>query len=206
MKGKGFFFTLLVFIFFFLVLISVTTWTRIQEAREEQLVAYIRISRMNEFSDMMRDDAKRATQLIGLNALRVATTYVAFNNNRKYLNNSNCLQKSCIYELMYNATIERNDSYIKLDGWLVNFSRPDQMGNRTLSKWDEQMLLLADRSNFNLSISRDSIVVYQSDPWNVKIGYNLRFNISDRALDSIFRKEIVPVLITIPITNYTYGG
>jgi len=203
---KGFFFTLLVFIFFFLVLVSITAWTRIQETNEEQIVVSIRIQKMNEFSTMLSEDAKRMSQLAAFNAIKAATTYVAFNNDTKYLNNSNCLERSCIYELMYNGTIGGLENYTKRDGKQVNLSTPDQMGNSILRKWDDQIKLLANRANFNVSIARDNIGVYQSDPWNVNIGYTLRFNVTDKALDTVFRREVVPILVTIPITNYTYGG
>jgi len=208
MEKKGFFFTLLIFIFLFLVLVSVTAWTRIQESSEEQVVVSIRISKMNEFSSMLRDDAERMTQICGANALKVAATYVAFNNQSKFLNDSACLQKSCVYELMYNATIGGKTNYTKGDksNTNVSFSDTDQIGSLTLKDWDDHIMSLANKANFNLTIYRDNIGVYQSDPWNVKIGYNLHFNTSDKALDSVFRREAVPILVTIPITNQTYSG
>jgi len=205
MNQKGFFFTLLVFIFFFLVLISVTAWTRMQESREEQVVTAVRVTRMNEFSSMVREDAKRITHLVGLNALKVAASYVAFNNDSRYLDNSQCFERLCLYELMYNGTIERKENYTKSDGY-VNFTSTSQMGNLLLKNWDDQILTLANRSEFNVNMSRQNISIYQSDSWNVKIGYNLHFNISDKALDTVFRREVIPVLVTIPLTNYTYPG
>lgn len=206
MEKKGFFFTLLVFIFFFLVLISVTAWTRIRESQEEQLVVSIRINRMNQFAEMLKEDAERMTLLSGTNALRVAATYVAYNNESKYLNNANCFKNNCIYELMYNATLGGKENYTKMDGNNVSFSSPDQMGNLTLKEWDVRMTQLGEKAGFNVSIHRDNIGVYQSDPWNVKIGYNLYLNITDKALDSVFRRETLPLLVTIPITNQTYLG
>jgi hypothetical protein len=116
------------------------------------------------------------------------------------------LENSCIYELLYNATIEGKGNYTNYDDVDVNFSNPDQMGSLILRRWGGNIIQLANRSGFNITIYRDNIGVYQSDPWNVKIGYNMHFNVSDRALDSVFRKDMVPVLVTIPITNYTYGG
>jgi hypothetical protein len=206
MKKKAFFFTLLVFIFFFLILISVTAWTRTKETQEQQDVSSIRINRMNEFSNVVREDAVRSTQLAGFNALKSAAAYVALNNNSKFLNNQNCLENSCVYELMYNATIEGNGNYTTFGGDNITFSASDQMGNLTILQWDQRMIESADRSNFNISISRRDIAVFQSDPWNVNIGYNMYVNISDRALDSVFRRDFIPVLVTIPITNYTYSG
>jgi len=208
MEKKGFFFTLLIFIFLFLVLVSVTAWTRIQESSEEQVVVSIRISKMNEFSSMLRDDAERMTQICGANALKVAATYVAFNNESRFLNDSACLQKSCVYELMYNATIGGKVNYTKGDKSKTNvsFSNLDQMGSLTLKNWDDRITSLADKANFNLTLYRDNVGVYQSDPWSVKIGYNLHFNITDKALDSVFRREVVPILVTIQITNQTYTG
>lgn len=203
---KAFFFTLLVFVFFFLVLISVTAWTRTREAEEQQDVSSVRIAKMNEFSNMVRDDAVRRTQLAGFNAIRTAAAYVALNNQSKFLNNSNCSNNSCIYELMYSATMGGNQNYTTYNNVTINFSAPDQMGNITLLAWDQNMVRLADMSNYNINISRQDVAVFQSDPWNVRIGYNLYVNISDRALDSVFRKDFTPMLVTIPITNYTYAG
>jgi len=204
---KGFFFTLLVFIFFFLVLISVTTWNRVQEQEEQNIVIDVRVSKMNEFSDMVREDAIRMTRIIGLNALRSATNYVADNNKTSwpYLNNSNCLLGSCIYELMYNASIEGNGTFINRRGILENFSNSSYMGTLIFRNWDQQMIQLANNSNFNANLSRDNIGIFQSDPWSVHIGYNLYLNVSDRASDTVSRSEIVPVLVAIPILNYTAG-
>ena len=203
---KGFFFTLLVFIFFFLVLISVTTWQRVQEQEEQNIVVDVRVSKMNEFSDMVREDATRMTRIIGLNALRSAANYVA--NNKKtvpYLNNSNCLLGSCIYELMYNASIEGNGTFITRQGPLENFSNSTYMSTLTLRSWDQQIIQLANSSNLDASISRDNVGVFQSDPWSVQIGYNFHLNVSDRASDTVFRSEIIPVLVSIPVINYTTG-
>lgn len=205
MNKKAFFFTLLVFIFFFFVLISVTSWMRAKESIEQQDVASIRINRINEFSRMLREDAVRRTQLTGFNAMEIASAYVATNNQSKFLNNSQCLNSSCIYELMYNATLAGSQNYTAYNNITINFSSPDRMGNLTLWAWDQSMTQLADLANLNISISRQDVAVYQSDPWNVKIGYNMYVNISDRALDSVFRTDLVPVLVTIPITNYTYS-
>jgi len=206
MKKKAFFFTLLVFIFFFLVLISVTTWTQTKEAQQQQDVSAIRVTKMNEFSRVIGDDAVRSTQLAGFNALKSASAYVASNNNSKFLNNSNCLNNSCIYELMYNATIEGKTNYTTFKGDNISFSAPDQMANLTLLAWDQKMTQLANMSNFDIKIARRDVAVFQSDPWNVRIGYNLYVNISDGALDTLFRTDLIPVLVTIPITNYTYSG
>ncbi|NYZ79345.1 hypothetical protein H0N99_04320 [Candidatus Micrarchaeota archaeon] len=206
MKKKAFFFTLLVFIFSFLVLISVTAWIRTMESLEKQDVSSVRITKMNEFSNRVKDDAVRSTQLTGFNALRTAATYVASNNQSKFLNNLNCINNFCIYELMHNVTIEGNSNYTNWNGVNISFSAPDQMGNFTLLTWDQKITRLANASDFNISIARMDVAVFQSDPWNVKIGYNLYFNISDRTLDSVFRTDMVPVLVTIPITNYTYSG
>lgn len=206
MGKKGFFFTLLTFIFFFLILISITTWSRIREPREERVVIDIRIKKMNEFSNLVREDAFRMTQIIGFNSLKTATRYVSSNNESLYLNNSGCLAGSCLYELMYNATIAGKTNYTDVKKNNVSFSDSGQMGDLIIRKWDEQMILLADRSNFDAKIFRDNIAVYQSDPWNVKIGYNLYLNVTDRASDLVSRSEVIPVLVTLPITNYTYGG
>ncbi len=206
MKRKAFFFTLLVFIFFFLVLISVTAWTRTKETQEKQDVSLTRIAKMNEFSDKLRDDAARRTQLAGFNALRTAASYVASNNESKFLDNSKCSNSSCIYELMYNATIGGKQTYPNWINQTINFSDPNQMGSFTLWEWDQNMTQLANTLNYDISIARRDIAVFQSDPWNVKIGYNLYVNITDRALDSVFRTNLIPVLVTIPITNYTYSG
>jgi hypothetical protein len=203
---KGFFFTLLVFILFLLVLISVTAWSRIRESQEEQVVVSMRINKMNEFAEMIKEDAERTTLLSGANALRTAAAYVAYNNESKFLNNADCFQKDCIYELMYNATIGGKENYTKMDGNNVSFSDSDQMGNFTLKNWDERIVKLGDKAGFNVTIYRDNIGVYQSDPWSVEIGYNLYLNITDKALDSVFRRDLTPILVTIPLTNYTYGG
>ncbi|MEM3555189.1 MAG: hypothetical protein QXF56_00470 [Candidatus Micrarchaeia archaeon] len=203
---KGFFFTLLIFIFFFLVLISVTAWTRIRESQEEQVVVSMRINKMNEFAQMIREDAERTTLLCGANALRTAAAYVAYNNESKFLNNAKCFDRNCIYELMYNATLGGKENYTKMDGNNVSFSSPDHMGNLTLKEWDARMIQLGEKAGFNVSIYRDNIGIYQSDPWNVKIGYNLHLNITDKSLDSVFRRDLTPILVTIPLTNYTYGG
>jgi hypothetical protein len=203
---KGFFFTLLVFIFFFLVLISVTTWQRVQEQEEQNIVVDVRVKKMNEFSNMVREDATRMTQIIGLNALRSAANYVANNNKAwPYLNNSNCLLGSCIYELMYNASMGGNGTFINRKGIVENFSNSSYMGNFTLRNWDRQMIQLANNSNFNANLSRDNIGIFQSDPWSVQIGYNLYLNVSDRASDIVSRSEIMPVLVAIPLLNYTAG-
>jgi len=204
MTKKGFFFTLLVFIFFFLVLISITTWNRVQEPKEQNVVVDVRVKKMNEFSSMVREDAVRMTQIAGLNAIKSAAKYVANNNDSKYLNNSGCLAGLCIYELMYNASIEGNGSYATKKT-IDYFNDSSYMSYLILSKWDQQMIQLANRSNFNASISRDNIGIFQSDPWSVRIGYNLYLNVSDRASDTISRSEIIPVLVTIPIINYTSG-
>lgn len=206
MKKKAFFFTLLVFIFFFLVLISVTSWNQTKESEQQQDVSSLRVVRMNEFSNMLRDDAFRTTQIVGFNSLRTATAYVASNNQRWFLSNQNCLSKFCIYELMYNSTIAGATNYTTWGNITVNFSDYNQMGNLTLKTWDQNMANLANRSNFNINISRMDVAVYQSDPWNVKIGYNMYVNVSDRALDSVFRKDLIPITVTIPLTNYTYTG
>jgi hypothetical protein len=206
MKKKAFFFTLLVFIFFFIVLISVTAWNQTKESQQQQDVSSSRVTRIGEFSNMLRDDAFRTTQLVGFNALRTATAYVASNNNSLYLNDSSCLNKSCIYELMYNATIAGKQNYTTWGNHIVNFSAPDQMGGLTLSIWDKNMSRLANISNFDIKMSRQDIAIYQSDPWNVKIGYNLYVNITDRALDAVFRTDFLPIAVTIPLTNYTYAG
>ncbi|MCX6775944.1 MAG: hypothetical protein NT130_03800 [Candidatus Micrarchaeota archaeon] len=203
---KGFFFTLLVFIFFFLVLISVTTWNRVQEQEDQNIVIDVRVSKMNEFSNMVREDAIRMTHIIGLNALKSAANYVANNNKAwPYLNNSNCLLGSCIYELMYNASIEGNGTFIDRKGIVKNFSNSSYMGALIFRNWDQQMIQLANSSNFNANLSRDNIGIFQSDPWSVQIGYNLYLNVSDKASDTVSRSEIMPVLVAIPLTNYTVG-
>lgn len=206
MKKKAFFFTLLVFIFFFLVLISVMAWVQTTESLESQDVSSVRIIKMNEFSNMVKDDAVERTQLAGFNALRSAATYVASNNQSAFLNNSNCLSSLCIYELMYNASIGGRSNYTNWNNVNISFSSPSQMGSFTLRAWDQNITQLANASNFNISIARIDVAVFQSDPWNVKIGYDLYFNISDRTLNSVFRTDMLPVLVTIPITNYTYSG
>ena len=205
MNKKGFFFTLLVFIFFFLILISITTWNKIQEPKEQNIVVDIRVKKMNEFSTMVRQDAMRMTQIVGLNALKSAAKYVANNNDSKYLNNANCLAGSCIYELMYNASIEGNGTF-RTKKTIDNFSNETYMGYLTLRRWDQQMIQLANQSNFDANVSRDNIGIFQSDPWNVQIGYNLYLNVTDRGSDTVSRSEIIPVLVTISIVNYTPGG
>jgi hypothetical protein len=158
---------------------------------------------------MVQADAARITQIVGLNAIKSAARYVANNNNtydQKYLNNPKCLAGYCIFELMYNASIGGNGNYTTNLRTSDNFSDLNYMSNLTLSRWDQQMTQLANQSNFNINISRDNIGVFQSDPWSVEIGYNLYLNVSDRASDAVSRSEIIPILVSVPIINYTVGG
>jgi hypothetical protein len=199
MRKRGFFFTLLVFIFFFLVLTSVITFIKTQQMREEATVEKIRIDYLDSLSDAIKVGSESVAYLSGYNAVRVAATYVATNSNRNFLNNSKCLLSSCIFELMFNASIEGKSTYQNFNLRTINFSNSTQMGNGTLKKWIEQLNATAVKTNVRLNISITDVMVYQLDPWNIRISYIIYAYMSDMSKESIARFEIIPINVVIPI-------
>jgi hypothetical protein len=202
MKKRGFFFTLLVFIFFFLVLTSVMTFIKTQEMKEKTAVEKIRINSLESLSDAIKFGADRVAYLSGYNAISSAATYVATNANKAFLNNSRCRWNSCIFELMFNASIEGRSGYQDFNLVTVNFTYSDQMGNTTLKYWFDQLNATATRANIRMNFSVSDYAVYQVDPWNVGISYIIYVYMNDISKESIARFETIPVNIVIPIEGF----
>ena len=176
---------MLVFIFFFLVLTSVITYIKNQQSQEKIAVEKVRIDTLDSFSDALKVGADKVAYIAGYNAIKNAADYVATNINKKYINNSRCGWNSCIFELIYNASIENNSTYKHFNSTLINFTSANRMGNGTLKYWVSRLNATAVRANIRLNISISDASVYQIDPWNIRISYLIYANMDDMTKEAI---------------------
>jgi len=128
----------------------------------------LRIDEEYYFLQSVKDDFGRANYIAGRRALAAASNYVVTSGTP--LNNSG----AGIRDLLYNETIEGNHSLI--------------MENSSLRGWADKIELIAGQSDFNLSLSFNSLNLSQT-PSSFIFNLSYLLNIRDPRSQSSFSKN-----------------
>jgi len=174
---KGFFFTLLVIVLFFLLMLSIRSWVKFQEGREQLNAIEARASALSSMVESADADAERMTGVAGERAVRYAAFYAAYNLTA--LKNSS----EGIGELMWNCSLNGSQCYGVPVGTCSSSSGTccfnEQMENACFALWGERFAEKVSRYNANASFEEMVFSASQVSPFEVSVSVEMLTSLDD---------------------------